>query len=363
MCTLVSKNTCVTYIPAHALVPRTPVPNRTQHSLQKNGHIYTYIHTYAYAYICTQKHMRIHDTAQHAEVPLVRLSIYAQIYIHILIHMYIHAYIYIHTCTCIYIQIHMSVRTHTYTYTHTHKQHVRKHARLERRCGSLCARSPTWRQEAPHFSLVQRNQPYSTRPTLGLHCTHFLRPQYPSTPPPLFPIYPRTVHGPRQAWFYCPTLIVVQSAHHALPHSAPSQLWWSSVQLYNGPLRSCKKIRGKAAMQQSPSRRARKNPSPRCRMWLSRATRGQWKTTKTLQQLITQSRQRGAQTTSAHLNWCGPNPSGPWPAPVANHGGHAPKGFTFSPFWRAFSWKCVRLTHSETEFLLCLYYNMDHRTN
>jgi len=28
-------------------------------------------------------------------------------------------------------------------------------------------------------------------------------------------------------------------------------------------------------------------------------------------------------------------------APVANHGGHAPEGFTFSPFWRAFSQKNI----------------------
>jgi len=60
--------------------------------------------------------------------------------------------------------------------------------------------------------------------------------------------------------------------------------------------------------------------------------------TKTQQQPITQSRQHGAQTTSAHLYWCGANPSGPWPAPVASHEGHAPKGFTFSPFWRAFGY-------------------------
>ena len=95
-------------------------------------------------------------------------------------------------------------------------------------------------QEASHISPVQHNQPHLASPMLGLHCTHFLRPQYPSTPPPLFPIHPRTVNGPQQAWFYCPTfkLIVVQSAHHALTHSAPSQLWRSSVQLYNGPLRS-----------------------------------------------------------------------------------------------------------------------------
>ena len=51
---------------------------------------------------------------------------------------------------------------------------------------------------------------------------------------------------------------------------------------------------------------------------------------------MTQSQQRSAQITSAHLYWCGADASGPWPVPVAIHGGHVPKGFTFSPFWRAF---------------------------
>jgi len=69
---------CITYIPTHALVPRAPIPKCIQHSLQKKF-IYTYIHTYAYACICTRTHLRIHDTAQHAEAPLVRLTIYAQI--------------------------------------------------------------------------------------------------------------------------------------------------------------------------------------------------------------------------------------------------------------------------------------------
>ena len=41
--------------------------------------------------------------------------------------------------------------------------------------------------EASHISLVPRNQPHLASPMLGLHCTHFLRPQYPSTPHPLFP--------------------------------------------------------------------------------------------------------------------------------------------------------------------------------
>ena len=66
--------------------------------------------------------------------------------------------------------------------------------------------------EASHISPVQHNQPHLASPMLGLHCTHFLKPQNPSTPPPLFPICPRTVHGPRQAWFYCPTLIINDSS-------------------------------------------------------------------------------------------------------------------------------------------------------
>ena len=39
----------------------------------------------------------------------------------------------------------------------------------------------------PHFAL----------PIQGLHCTHFLKHQYPSTSHPLFPTYPRTVNRPR----------------------------------------------------------------------------------------------------------------------------------------------------------------------
>jgi len=48
-------------------------------------------------------------------------------------------------------------------------------------------------QEALHVSFVQDDQPHLAPPTLGLHYTHFLRPQRPSNPNPLFPTYPRTV--------------------------------------------------------------------------------------------------------------------------------------------------------------------------
>ena len=45
------RNICITHTAAHALVPRTPVPKCTQHSLQKNEHIYIPTH------MCIRIHM------------------------------------------------------------------------------------------------------------------------------------------------------------------------------------------------------------------------------------------------------------------------------------------------------------------
>jgi len=52
-------------------------------------------------------------------------------------------------------------------------------------------------QSGLHVSFVRRNRSHLAPPMLGLHCTHFLRHQYPSTPHPLFPTYLRTVRRPR----------------------------------------------------------------------------------------------------------------------------------------------------------------------
>ena len=142
--------------------------------------------------------------------------------------MCINAYIYIYIHTCIYIHIYMSAHIHTYTYIHTHTKctFARTSAGLERRRGSERARS--WcRRRKPCTSLsFNAIKPHLAPPMLGLHCTHFLRHQYLSTPHPLFPTYPRIVRK-------------------------------------NGPLRSFRKIRGKATVQQSPSRWARRTSSPR----------------------------------------------------------------------------------------------------
>jgi len=162
----------------------------------------------------TLKHRFFHSQSMHK---------YAYIYKYTLVYMQT----YIYTCTHAY-TTYLHVRTHTYIHIHTHTQTIytfaRMQARLEQRRGSDCARS--WLmmqvQEALHVSFVQDDQPHLAPPTLGLHCTHFLRHQHPSTP------IPSSQHTPEQFWlrrahFYCSTLMKNQSA----------QLWRSSAQLRN----------------------------------------------------------------------------------------------------------------------------------
>jgi len=135
------------------------------------------MHKYAYTYIYTSIYMY---TNTYTRTP-------AYTYIHACLYTYIHAHIYAHTYNmCIY--------THASTPGTKALQQLREEL----------MQTP----EALHVSFVQRNQPHLAPPMLGLHCSHFLRHQYPLTPHPLCPTYPRTVRGPRQAQFYCSTLII-----------------------------------------------------------------------------------------------------------------------------------------------------------
>jgi len=202
-------------------------------------------------HICIRIHMHTNAHAhawhcRHTEALTLRPTIYAQICTHIHIYMYINAYIYIYIHTCIHIHIYMSAHIHTYTYIHTHTKctYARPQARLERRRSSDRARSWCRRRKPCTSVSFDAIKPHLAPPMLELHCTHFQRHQYPSTPHPLFPTYPRTVRK-------------------------------------NGPLYSCRKIRGKAAVQQSPSRWARRTSSPRMtKVTVHGETKGQWGTTK-----------------------------------------------------------------------------------
>jgi len=67
------------------------------------------------------------------------------------------------------------------------------------------------------------------------------------------------------------------------------------------------------AVHQSRSTRARRNPNPRMMIKVTvhekRRVNEEQPTSASLSSLSRKSRQRGAQSTPAHLHWCGANPS------------------------------------------------------
>jgi len=91
-------------------------------------------------------------------------------------------YKYIHTC--IYIHIYMSAHIHTYTYTHTHIQNVHVNAHKHAWNDSVAAqraRSCCRRREPCTSVSFDVIKPHFAPQMQGLHCTHFLNHQYPST--------------------------------------------------------------------------------------------------------------------------------------------------------------------------------------
>jgi len=128
-------------------------------------------------------------------------------------------YKYIHTC--IYIHIYMSAHIHTYTYIHTYIQNVhinaRKHAWNDGAAAN--ARESRCRRRKLCTSLsFDAINPHFAPPMQGLHCTHFLKHQYPSTPHPLFPTYPTKVRGPQASavlLFYTDQMNRVHSSEEA----------------------------------------------------------------------------------------------------------------------------------------------------
>jgi len=127
------------------------------------------------------------------------------------IHTHMHIYTYIHVCTYTHI--------HIYTHTHTKCTYERTQARLKRRRGSEGARSCCRRRELSTSLSFDAIKPHFAPPMQGLHCAHFLKQQYPSTPHHLFPTYPRTVRGPRVSavlLFYIEYMDRVHSSEEAL---------------------------------------------------------------------------------------------------------------------------------------------------
>ena len=137
----------------------------------------------------------------------------------------------------------MSAHINTYTYIHTHIQNVHMNERMHawndgaaaKRARSRCRERKLCRSLSFDAIKLHFAPPIQILPS---HFTHFLKHQYPSTPHPLFPTYPRTVRGLRASellLFYTHQMNRVHSSEEA-PRSltmAPcvvAERQWSSSQ-------------------------------------------------------------------------------------------------------------------------------------
>ena len=172
-------------------------------------HIYIYLHTYAYAYICTRTHIRMHDTVHTLKHWYWDHNLCTNMHTHTRTHVYKRIDVQIHTHMHIYINIHVRTHTHIHIYTHTHTKctYERTQARLERRRGSERARSRCRERKLCTSLSFDAIRPHFAPPMQGLHCTHFLKHQYPSTPHPPSQHTPKQFADCGQAQFYCSTLI------------------------------------------------------------------------------------------------------------------------------------------------------------
>jgi len=165
-------------------------------------------------------------------------------------------YKYTHTCT--YIQIYMSAHIHTYTYIHAHVQNV-----------YINTRKHAWNDgAAANVQGAVEDQGSSALLFRSTQSNHILHPQ-------------------------CKDFIVPTSCSTNIP----------------------------PAVQQSRSTRARRNPSPRMiKVTVQEKRRVNEEQPTPASSPSRKSRQRGAQTTPAHLHWCEANPPSSWQTHVASSG-------------------------------------------
>jgi len=186
-------------------------------------------------------------------------------------------YKYIHTC----IYIHKScphTYTHTHICTHTYKMYI-WNARKQAWNDGAAANVQGAVADQGSFVLLFRSM-QSTHIS-HLQCKDFIVPTSCST---------NTLHP---------------------PSSLPNLLQNSSklAQFHNGPLRSCRKIGGKTAVQPSCSKRARRNPSPKMiKLTVHEEARGQWKKWPNPEQPTHNHDSAANRQHPAHLHWYGADP-------------------------------------------------------
>jgi len=150
---------------------------------------------------------------------------------------YTHTHSYTYICTCLY----------TYIYTHTYKHTFNVYI-----CTRTSTPGTTARQrlrEKPNLTtrsstLFPRSTQLTTFSTSNTRTSLYQLPETP-TSSPLFPTYPRAVHGPHKRSLK----VRPNTACHSRVHNSGE----APCSFTMAPLRSCGKIRGKTAMQQSPT--------------------------------------------------------------------------------------------------------------
>ena len=230
-----------------------------------------------------------------------------------------HAYTYIHAC--LYTCIHTHIHTHTcnmYICTHTSTPGTTALQQIARRADADAGSS------ARLFHSTQSTifSTFNARTSLYPHPETPI----PLNPPPPLPNIPQNSSQTADAQFYCSTLINTTEC---------MTLKKLPAQLHNGPLHSCRKIRGRAAVQQSLSRRARRNPSPRMiKVTVHEETEVNEKTTKPCN---SPSRNHDSAAPRQHPLICtGAGPIHPvhGPPKLRAKSQCSKIGFTFSPFSR-----------------------------
>jgi len=260
--------------------------------------------------------------------------VYKRIDVQIHTHMHIYAYIHVRTHTQI----------HTYTHTHTKYTYTRTQACLERQRGSKRARSRCRRRKLCMSLPFDASKPHFAPPMQELHCTHFLKHQYPSTPHPLFPTYPRTVCGPRVSavlLFYTDQMNRVHNSEEA------------PRRFTKAPCVVLERLEGKqwcsrAAVGEHAGIQARE-----WSRWLfTKKRKANGKTTKLCNSPSHNQNSAAPKQHPAHLHWCRADPPSSWPAQAAIHWVYA-IGIHIFAIFPPLKGLCPHL------FLRCLHINRD----
>ena len=156
--------------------------------------------------------------------------------------MHTHTHTHMHKHIDVQIHTHMHIHTNIHVRTHTHI-HIHIYAHTHTKC--------TYETHAstPGTTVRQRTckDPLQTKEALNFFFVRCNQPKF-------------RISNARTSLYPRPAAVIPLHPPSSLPNTPQNRS--KLAQLHNGPLRSCRKIGGKTAVQKSCSKRAHRNPSP-----------------------------------------------------------------------------------------------------